>query len=182
MKATTTWNFGQFTITAEADVTPETMVQRLVNYGLTQLLQRVPATNAEYALADELGLTKTWEAGKKAGSRAKRPKGFERGSMEFSDENAATVVLGFGDKVELETGVSLPFKITSIVRNEGGADSPMALAERFVENLLILDQRNVLVQLLRVFGNKVDENGEETPTSELVKMAHEAKLGARKEK
>lgn len=74
MKLQTKSTFGNFAIEAEADVTAE---QRdyLANLGLLQVLQRSPASAAEKALA----------------GYDKRPSGFKRDSIPFSEANAETL-------------------------------------------------------------------------------------------
>jgi len=63
--------FGNFKWSAKAEVT-EAQGKVLMQYGLLQLLQRTPSTNAEKAMA----------------GYDKRPKGFKRGSLRFSEERA----------------------------------------------------------------------------------------------
>jgi hypothetical protein len=98
MKITTpNTNFGYFGWKASADVSDK-LVAFFAGLGLLQLLQRSPATNAE----------------KKLAGYEKRPKNFERSSIEYNDANAATftkvmsavleIVDGTGDeKVKLGT-------------------------------------------------------------------------------
>lgn len=176
MKASTTWNFGNFTVTAQADITPEAMVQKLLNYGLTQLLQRSPATEAEFTLAEALGMTASWEPAKTEGKRPKRPQGFQRNSLPFTADNAEKLKIGFGTKVKLDDGSYLPFEITSVVENGGSGEDPMIGARRFVSNLLDTDAEK-LVTLLSIFDDSITVD---SPIEEMVKIAHAQGWGQRK--
>lgn len=108
MKIQTQWTFGNFVITAETNVETAEPVgpvaQALMEKGFLQLLQRVPASNAEKALA----------------GYEKRPAGFKRDSIAYSEENALALTEAFGTTVEVDDGVKLPFSILDVKENEGG--------------------------------------------------------------
>jgi ubiquitin len=74
MKLQTKSTFGNFAIEAEAEVS-EAQRDYLANLGLLQVLQRSPASAAEKALA----------------GYDKRPSGFKRDSIPFSEANASTL-------------------------------------------------------------------------------------------
>jgi hypothetical protein len=99
MKLSTKSTFGNFAIEAEADVSNE---QRdyLANLGLLQVLQRSPASAAEKALA----------------GYDKRPAGFKRDSIPFSDDNAATLAKAMEQPIEFkEDGKSVIPAIECVV-------------------------------------------------------------------
>ena len=114
MKIQTTWTFGNFVITAATTVETAEPVgpvaAALMEKGFLQLLQRVPASNAEKALA----------------GYDKRPTGFKRDSIPYSEENAVALAEAFGTSVEVSAktetspAVILPFSILDVKENEGG--------------------------------------------------------------
>lgn len=108
MKIKTQWTFGNFSITAACNVdTAEpvgSVAQALMEKGFLQLLQRVPASNAEKALA----------------GYDKRPAGFKRDSIVYSDANALALTEAFGTSVEVDKDVMLPFAITDVQEHVGG--------------------------------------------------------------
>lgn len=108
MKITVTWTFGNFIVSAAADIVlnepVSPLTKAIIEKGFLQLLQRVPASNAEKALA----------------GYEKRPAGFKRDSIPYSEENALALSDAFGTTVEVEEGVNLPFAITDVKENEGG--------------------------------------------------------------
>lgn len=131
MKITVQWTFGNFSITAAAEmpfgepVSP--LTKAICEKGFLQLLQRVPASNAEKALA----------------GYEKRPAGFKRDSIPYSEENALKLSDAFGTTVEVEEGVQLPFAITDVVEHEGsegGQSRKMAteMAEKVKDNPAML--------------------------------------------
>jgi hypothetical protein len=73
-------NFGCFDYTLRASLSDE-IVALAAGLGLGQLAQRVPSTNAEKEMVGG-----AWPKNKKG--EPMRPKGFERGSIEYSAENA----------------------------------------------------------------------------------------------
>ena len=88
MKVITIANtFGNFDYEVSAQVTPETETA-LLQAGITQLFQRVPCSRIEKALA----------------GYAKRPDGFTRSSIEFSEENAIAFAEAAGATVSVEVG------------------------------------------------------------------------------
>lgn len=107
MNIQTTWTFGNFIVTAKTTVeTAEPvgpLAAALMEKGFLQALQRVPASNAEKALA----------------GYDKRPAGFKRDSILYSEENALKLSEAFGTSVEITEGVNLPFAITDVKENEG---------------------------------------------------------------
>lgn len=122
MKIKTSWAFGNFDISAEAEVVTAEPVgpvaQALLEKGLLQLLQRSPASEAEKALAGH-----TWPKGEKSG-KPLRPKKFNRSSIEFTEANATKLRGAFGTEVEVAEGVKLPFVITSVTEHVGGESGP----------------------------------------------------------
>lgn len=74
MKINTSSTFGNFAITAEANVS-DALRDALANLGFLQVMQRSPASAAEKALA----------------GYDKRPSGFKRDSIPFSEDNAETL-------------------------------------------------------------------------------------------
>lgn len=126
------WPFGQFLVSAEADITPEQ--QAIIDQeGVLQVLQRVPASTAEKKLAEQ-GFCGKWETGKKGGLI--RPKDFKRSSIEFSQETAEILAAGFGKDAEIAKGVKMPIRITGVTKNEQAAASPMVRATAFVQLML----------------------------------------------
>ncbi len=175
MKATFSWTFGNFNVAAESEV-PEALVKDILGLGLGQLLQRTPSTKAEFRLAEDLGVTKTWEVGEKSGKPI-RPKGFQRNSLAYSTENAEVLRQGFGTQVEVADGMNLPFTIVSISQNEGGGESAMVRATNFVLDLLAKGEsgRELLQQVLNLTkGENVDGD---TSTDDLIALCHKHGIG-----
>lgn len=85
MKAQAQWIFGNFRPTVVAEITTE-QLEKMASMAMKQVLQRKPASDVEKTLA---GYTK-------------RPKGFERASIEYSAERAKVVKKGF--TLELNLG------------------------------------------------------------------------------
>lgn len=81
--------FGNFAWSASADVS-ESMMEKLAAFGLLQVLQRSPSSKAEKALA----------------GYEKRPDGFKRDSIPFSDKAAKALAIALSD-VEIEEGLSV---------------------------------------------------------------------------
>jgi hypothetical protein len=108
MKIQTQWTFGNFVVTAETTVeTAEPvgpLAAALMEKGFLQLLQRVPASNAEKALA----------------GYDKRPAGFKRDSIPYNAENVEELRDAFGTSVEVSEKVFLPFDIVEVTENLGG--------------------------------------------------------------
>jgi len=108
MKIQTTWTFGNFSITAACNVESAEPVgplaAALMEKGFLQLLQRVPASNAEKALA----------------GYEKRPTGFKRDSILYSEDNALALSEAFGTSVEVTDKVMLPFSIVDVTEHVGG--------------------------------------------------------------
>lgn len=108
---------GQFrpTATAEVETTEPVgpVALALMENGLLNALQRVPASKAEKHVAVPLGMYA------KDGTR---PKEFKRGSIPYSDENAMNLASGFGTEVEIGTdkdgkAIMLKFAITDVVQH-----------------------------------------------------------------
>lgn len=78
--------FGNFSVALEAEVSEEQLAV-LAGFGLLQLAQRSPASKAEKALA----------------GYEKRPEGFKRESIAFSEANAK-VLAGFMEDIKVEIG------------------------------------------------------------------------------
>lgn len=114
MNITVSWPFGNFEVSAQADIAltepVNALTKSILEKGFLQLLQRVPASKAEKALA----------------GYEKRPEGFKRDSIPWSDDNALKLIEAFGTEVEVEKAtdkapaVVLPFTITNVVEHEGG--------------------------------------------------------------
>lgn len=132
------WVFGNFLVTAATTVETAEPVGKLMgalaHKGFLQLLQRVPASNAEKALA----------------GYDKRPAGFKRDSIPYTEDNALALAEAFGTSVEVEpadkekgiAAVVLPFSITDVqehVGSEGGASRKMAteMAERLTAPMYV---------------------------------------------
>jgi hypothetical protein len=100
MKTEATSVFGNFKWTASGNISDE-LIGLLLPFAITQVLQRSPSSNAEKAMA----------------GYEKRPEGFKRDSIEFSDELAetlrehlesATVSVGEGkDAKQIPLGLSV---------------------------------------------------------------------------
>lgn len=107
MKIQASWTFGNFNVTAAAEIPftepVDKLTKAIVEKGFLQLLQRVPASKAEKALA----------------GYEKRPEGFKRTSIPWSEENAIKLAEEFGTEVEVEEGVMLKFAIVDVTENEG---------------------------------------------------------------
>lgn len=89
MKIETKSTFGNFSILAEADVTDEQR-DALANLGFLQLLQRSPASAAEKAMA----------------GYEKRPEGFKRNSIPFSQENADKLTAALEKPIGVGEGIT----------------------------------------------------------------------------
>lgn len=94
-KLNTSSTFGNFAIVAEAEV-DEAQRDILASLGLLQVLQRSPASAAE----------------KKLAGYEKRPTGFKRDSIPFSEDNAETLALVMGEPIEIAEGVKISANIT----------------------------------------------------------------------
>lgn len=116
------WNYGQFRVSAVANVSEE-LEASILRSGVLQVLQRGPATAAE----------------KQFWGDKKRPDGFERDGIAFSDENAIKIAEGFGSEavVKDETGTKLkmPFVISDVsARPEAEkAEKKFAAAQKIVK-------------------------------------------------
>jgi hypothetical protein len=89
MKIQTKSTFGNFAIEAEVEAT-DSQRDALATLGLLQLLQRSPASAAEKALA----------------GYDKRPEGFKRNSIEFTEANAATLTEAMEKPLAVGDGVA----------------------------------------------------------------------------
>lgn len=97
-----------------------TVAKALMEKGFLQLLQRVPASKAEKALA----------------GYDKRPAAFKRDSIAWSDENALKLVEAFGKEVEVEKDVKLGFSIDEAVEHVGSdAATPLQMAKTMATEL-----------------------------------------------
>lgn len=166
MKITVRWTFGNFSITAAAEI-PLTepvslLTKAILEKGFLQLLQRVPASSAEKALA----------------RYEKRPEGFKRTSIPYSDDNALKLSDAFGTSVEVEAktettpAVLLPFAITDVVEHEGsdGASSRKMATE-------MAGQVKDNAAMLAVLGVK-----DGATEAELIEACHTFLTGLRKKK
>jgi hypothetical protein len=97
-------NFGNFDFVLRADVTDD-QLQELARRGLLQIAQRAPASAAEKAMAGA-----SWPKNKKG--EPQRPKGFERSSIDFS-EDRARVLASHLEKCEL--GEDQPLDVSATV-------------------------------------------------------------------
>lgn len=95
MKLNTKSTFGNFSIVVEAEV-DEAQRDILAGLGLLQVLQRSPASAAE----------------KKLAGYEKRPSGFKRDSILFTEENALTLANTMSEPIEIAEGVKITPAIT----------------------------------------------------------------------
>jgi hypothetical protein len=110
MKINTKSTFGNFSIEAEADVSDEQR-DALASLGLLQVLQRSPASAAEKALA----------------GYDKRPSGFKRDSIPFSEQNAETLEKALQAPISIADGVEdveCAVNVTEYVPTESDVKMP----------------------------------------------------------
>lgn len=161
------WAFGNFNVSAEVDVTPE-QEARMLQLGALQVLQRVPAGRAEKELAGHL-----WEEGKKGGKV--RPKGFERDSIPYTEDNVAKIMGGaFGQTAEIAEGDKVAIRVVKVVEHVKGETSPMVRAQAFVDHLL----DHAPEQIRSTFSLLGMKNAKEATRDELVEFAHANGFGA----
>jgi hypothetical protein len=116
MKATAESTFGNYKWFGEADITDE-QAQILVNLGFLWVMQRSPSSNAEKVLA----------------GYEKRPSGFERKSIPFSESDAKRLATLLGAKVEIEKDIKITPVITSVVFHEiGKGTEPKYVEEKSI--------------------------------------------------
>lgn len=110
MKLNTNSTFGNFAITAEAEVS-DAQRDVLASYGLLQLLQRSPASAAEKAMA----------------GYDKRPAGFKRDSIAFSEANAEKLTAELQKPIKVEDGIAdlnVEVVVTEYVPTESDVKMP----------------------------------------------------------
>ncbi len=98
--------FGQFAVSYAADVT-DAQRDILAAFGLLQVMQRSPSSAAEKALA----------------GYDKRPKGFERDSIDYSDDAAAKLQAELEKEVEIADGQKISCEV-EVVQNVREAKEP----------------------------------------------------------
>lgn len=110
VKATST--FGNYRWTASANITDK-QAQILQDLGFLWVMQRTPSTRAEKVMAEY----------------EKRPEGFKRSSIEYTDEGAKTLSEQLGEAVEIADGVSITPEITNVKFHEIGAQKEPQYAD-----------------------------------------------------
>lgn len=143
MKITKT--FGQFNISARVSFngqqTLEGAAHELAQLGALYLFERGVSSNAESAVfGPHLG----WELNKAKGY--KRPAGFNRSSVEFSDSLAELLMIKFTTSVELPGGESVRFYGIEVTENLGSTPADTKELQALVKEFwaLSLDKREVV--------------------------------------
>lgn len=128
------FNTGNFTLNIEGEFNDEAKAAALEN-GLRYAVQRDVATGVYIALAGE----------KNSKGNLALPKGFERDSVEYSEENAAAM-----QKAALDALGKIGTFDVSIEENVGGeaAASPMKRATALVDSFLGTDMEAAYRQIL----------------------------------
>jgi hypothetical protein len=98
-----TSTFGNFKWIANCEVS-ETVRDVLADLGFLWVMQRTPSSNAEKALA----------------GYEKRPTGFKRSEIEYSDESAARLTELLSESVEIADDISITPNVLSAVFHEIG--------------------------------------------------------------
>jgi hypothetical protein len=104
--------FGNFKWFATAEVS-DTQKDILADLGFLWVMQRSPSSTAEKSLA----------------GYEKRPDGFKRSQIEFSDENAQALSKLLGMDAEIDKGVTITPNITKVEFYEIGAKAEPAYAD-----------------------------------------------------
>lgn len=112
--------FGFFAWVAKC-VVPQEVLVILAAKGLLQILQRTPASEAEKAMANALGL---WSE--------KRPKDFERKSIPFTEPSATILREHLGGEHEIEDGVKINVEIETKYHPLGATAEPKFAQEKIV--------------------------------------------------
>lgn len=173
------WTCGNIAVVASVEV-PEGLtkgVETLVKNGITQLLQRKPSSNWEKAEADRLNLP-GWEHEDEEGKvTLRRPKGFERNTIPFSDASVGNLRKEFGKAVQNLEGVSVGFAFSE---NTGGESAAMVGASQFVD--LLLETKATEENLRNLVAALGMTNAKTADRSELIEFAHSKGLGQRSKK
>jgi hypothetical protein len=96
--------FGNFKWFAQAEIS-DAIRDVLSNLGFLWIMQRTPSSNAEKVLA----------------GYEKRPTGFKRSEIEFSDDNAVTLGKLLGAPVEVAEDVEITPQVLKVIFHEIGA-------------------------------------------------------------
>jgi hypothetical protein len=96
--------FGNFKWFAQCEVS-EAIRDMAANLGFLWIMQRSPSSNAEKALA----------------GYEKRPTGFKRSEIEFSEENAKLLATKLGASVEIAENTLITPEILNVIFHEIGA-------------------------------------------------------------
>jgi hypothetical protein len=150
--------FGNFKWFATADVSDE-QKDILANLGFLWIMQRSPSSNAEKTLA----------------GYEKRPDGFKRSQIEFSDDNAKTLSKLLGMDVEIDKDVSIKPNITKVEFYEIGAKAEPAYADEKKAVLRHIDANDIASWAI----DKIKFTGEgdlDTDNIALLKAVKEFKL------
>lgn len=131
MKITITKDFGNFDVTAFAEVQIDSatpLVEELVGKGLLYVFERTPSTAVEQKVfAPMLG----WEMGER-GTSYKRPEGFKRNSVPYSKELGEDIAAAYNTspgKIKVGgTDYSVKFTVTNITEHESGGDTSRKMA------------------------------------------------------
>lgn len=100
MKTSFKTTMGQFAISGSATVTDEEF-QILADGGTLQFTQRIPFSNAEKAMA----------------GYAKRPAGFKRNTIPFTEDNVAKFQLELEKPIEIADGVTINLEEVEITQH-----------------------------------------------------------------
>lgn len=104
---------GNFAVSAEAEVNPDQFAI-LADAGLLQFTQRTPFSSAEKLMA----------------GYEKRPAGFKRNSIEFSDDNALTLESVLEKPIEIANGVTVTLSNISVSEYVPAVAEPKFASER----------------------------------------------------
>lgn len=139
--------FGQFDLVLRAEIA-DGQKEKLVELGLLYLVERTPSSQAEQKVFAPLCRWQKTDNGKSY----KRPKGFERNSVEYTEEIAKQVRAAYeSTPAKLgkgETAEEIQLEVVSIVKYEGGEASPMVRATAFVDLMLASAEDNMRTTFL----------------------------------
>lgn len=163
MKVQANSRFGNFAWVATGEVSDE-LANALASFGVTQVLQRSPSSNAEKAIA----------------GYEKRPSGFKRDSLPFSEGDAETLRKML-EKAEIEIGegedaktFKLPLKVEVVEY------VPTAAESKFTEEKAILGRHEEAGDLVEWLGTKVGFKGDIADEQAVLVAVREFKKAALK--
>lgn len=159
--------FGNFAWSASADVSDE-MMKTLAAFGLLQVLQRGPSSKAEKALA----------------GYEKRPDGFKRDSIPFSDKAAKALAIALRD-AEIEDGLSVQSNVEVVEYI-----APEGVQSKFTEEKAIIAKHETAGDVVKWARETVKFDGElfaseeigqvSVPTDDFLRAVRTFKIAALK--